>query len=927
MTVAAPHREAELAGAAVLAEGGNAIEAAIATAAALTVVYPHMTGLGGDGFWLISEPGKQPTGVRACGPSAKAATVDWYRSRGHSSIPTRGPDAALTVAGAVSGWELALEVSKKWKGRLPLTRLFADARALALKGMTVSRSQAALLRSKTDLHAVPGLLGAFAPHGLPVEGAVQVHPRWAAVYDRLAQTGLNDFYRGDLALSLAADLAAAGSPLTLADLENYRAAFVDPLSVGLSVGTVYNLPPPTQGVSSLAILAMFDRLGINGEGFDHVHGLVEATKKAFAWRNAHVGDPAAMKADLSSFLSSANLDTLAKSIDLEKALPWPVPSDQGDTVWFGVVDDQGRTVSVIQSLYWEFGSGVVLPQTGLLWQNRGSSFSLDGGVNGLEGGKLPFHTLNPALARLKDGRTLAYGTMGGEGQPQTQAALFTRHVWFGQSLADAVAAPRWLLGRTWGEDTTLLRVENRLPKKTIDALKKAGHPVEVVGAFDDRMGHAGAVVWTPQGTDGTHDPRADGGGVTVTKPGPWKLRRFLSELALIGAQPDGGVTRLLYDTAWSEARNWLKSRFEEFGFAARGDRVGNLYGRVEGTEPGNIVLTGSHFDTVRSGGWYDGAYGVVASAVALAELVRIHGKPKRTIEVVAFCEEEGSRFPLAYWGSGHLVGRWPAGHGDTQKDADGVTLTDAMTAAGFGKPDQADPRRTDLAAFVEIHIEQGIVLERAAERIGVVDAIVGQRRWLVRLTGEANHAGTTPMGLRRDALAGAAEMMALVETEARRRGDPLVATVGFVQVSPNTPNVVPGTAAFTVDARHTDETALEAFYRDLEPAFAGIATRRGLDLAWEPRLSVAPAPMNAALKTRIAASCETRGLKYRVMPSGAGHDAQVLTSVCPTAMIFVPSRGGVSHSPQEYSDHQALSDGLAVLSDVLYDLAWKGTTP
>jgi allantoate deiminase len=148
-----------------------------------------------------------------------------------------------------------------------------------------------------------------------------------------------------------------------------------------------------------------------------------------------------------------------------------------------------------------------------------------------------------------------------------------------------------------------------------------------------------------------------------------------------------------------------------------------------------------------------------------------------------------------------------------------------------------------------------------------------------------------------------------------------------VQITPNTPNVVPGTAAFTVDARHTDETELDAFYHDLETAFSDIAKRRGLALAWETRLSVSPAPMNAALKARIAASCETRGLKHRVMPSGAGHDAQVLSAVCPAAMIFVPSRGGVSHSPQEYSDHQALSDGLAVLSDVLYDLAWKGITP
>jgi gamma-glutamyltranspeptidase/glutathione hydrolase len=927
MTVAAPHREAETAGAAILAEGGNAIEAAVAMAAALTVVYPHMTGLGGDGFWLISEPGKPPVGIRACGPSAAAATTEWYGSRGLTAIPPRGPAAALTVAGAVSGWQRALELSKSWNGILPLERLLADARTLALRGMSVSRSQAALLRTKTDLHTLPGFLETFAPHGWPAEGAVQVHHRWAAVFEQLASAGLDDFYRGDLARSLAVDLAAAGSPLTLADLEAYSAAIVEPLSVELSVGTVYNLPPPTQGVSSLAILALFDRLGVKNEGFEHIHGLVEATKKAFAWRNAHVTDPSRMQADPRDFLSGSSLEAMAHSIDKTHASPWPIPSEHGDTVWFGSVDDQGRAVSVIQSIYWEFGSGVILPRTGLLWQNRGSSFTLDSGVNRLEPGKLPFHTLNPALARLNDGRTIAYGTMGGEGQPQTQAALLTRHVWFGESLADAVAAPRWLLGRTWGEDTTLLRLENRFPPTVIDSLKKAGHPVELVEPFDDRMGHAGAVVTGPQGTQGVHDPRADGGGLSIADPGPWRLRKFLSDLARFGAQPDGGVTRLLYDEAWSSAREWLKTEFARMGLTVRDDRVGNLYGRVEGTEPGKAVLTGSHFDTVKSGGWYDGAYGVAASAVALAELVRVHGRPRRTIEVVAFCEEEGSRFPLAYWGSGHLVGRWPTGHGDTQKDSRGITLSDAMDQAGFGRQEQPEPLRTDLAAFVEIHVEQGIVLERAGERIGVVEAIVGQRRWLIRLSGEANHAGTTPMGLRRDALAGAAEMMTLIENEAKRFGDPLVATVGFAKVLPNTPNVIPGNVAFSVDARHTDEQQLEAFCAGIRQAVEVIAKRRGVEWSWEPRMSVAPAPMDAGLRRRIVASCKERQLSYRILPSGAGHDSQVLSAVCPTAMIFVPSRHGVSHSPQEYSHHQALSDGLAVLSDVLYDLAWKGTAP
>gem|GEM_PF-6484 len=927
--VAAPHRDAEFAGASVLAEGGNAIEAAVAMAAALCAAYPAMTGLGGDGFWLIAEPGKDPVGIRACGPAAAAASVAWYSDRGFSSVPARGGEAALTVAGAVSGWSQALELSRSWGGKRPLARLFADARRLALQGVAVPRSQAALTRQKWD--ELAGLEGfaAFAPHGPPAQGDVLTQPRLAAVLDRLAHAGLGDFYTGELARTIAADLGAVGSPLVLADFERYEAVLVTPLSVDVSVGTLFNLPPPTQGVSSLAILALFDRLGVRGgEGFDHVHGLVEATKRAFAWRNDHVGDPARMAADPAAFLAADNLDALAEGIDRRRAAPWPHPAAPGDTVWFGAADAQGRVVSVIQSLYWEFGAGVVLPRSGLLWQNRGSSFTLGAGPNQLESGRLPFHTLNPALARLNDGRTVAYGTMGGEGQPQTQAALLTRYAWFGQGLAESVAAPRWLLGRTWGEDTVSLRLESRLAPLA-DDLRGAGHPVELVDPWDDRMGHAGAVVVHPDGrTEAAHDPRADGGGLGVgPSPAPWRLDRFLHGLAAWGAQPDGGVTRLLYDKAWQGARGWLANQFAAQGLVVRDDRVGNLYGRVAGTEPGAAVLTGSHFDTVAHGGWYDGAYGVAASAVAVADLVSRHGPPRRSVDVVAFAEEEGSRFPLAYWGSGHVSGRWPgSAQAGALRDPQGVSLADAMTEAGFGRPDQAEPRRTDLAAYVELHIEQGIVLERSGERVGVVSAIVGQRRFLVRVSGEANHAGTTPMGLRRDALAGAAEMVAAVEAEALVRGDPLVATVGFVEVGPNTPNVVPGTAAFTVDARHTDAAALAEFRAALEERFRAVAKRRGLGLTLEPRLAVDPAPMDETLQGAIRKACDSLGISHRTLPSGAGHDAQVLAAVCPAAMIFVPSRRGVSHSPQEASSPQALADGLAVLTAVLYDLAWKGAS-
>lgn len=513
--VTAPHHLAAQAGAAVLREGGNAVEAMVAAAAAIAVVYPHMNGLAGDGFWLIHEPGTPaPVAVRACGGAAQAADADFYRAHGDAAVPTRGPRAALTVAGAVGGWAKALDVAREWGGRpLPLARLLEDAIRHAKQGVPITGSQAELTRSKwAELELVPGFAAAFAAQGLPERGDTLYQPRIATTLQRLADAGLQDFYRGDLARSMARDLQAMGSPLALADLEGWHAQQVAPLAVDLSVGRVFNQPPPTQGVSSLAILGLFDRLGVaDAESFAHVHGLVEATKRAFAWRNRHVGDPAYMQADPAAFLQPAALDAQVAHIDMAHAAPWPEPTAPGDTVWMGAADAQGRVVSYIQSIYWEFGSGVVLPESGVHWQNRGASFTLHAGPNQLAPGRLPFHTLNPALAHLKDGRVLAYGTMGGEGQPQTQAAVFTRHVLYGQDMQAAITAPRWLLGRTWGDQSTNLKIESRVSPALVDQLRAAGHDVQMVGDFEDMMGHAGAVAIHPDGRiEGATDPRSDG---------------------------------------------------------------------------------------------------------------------------------------------------------------------------------------------------------------------------------------------------------------------------------------------------------------------------------------------------------------------------------------------------------------------------------
>jgi gamma-glutamyltranspeptidase len=515
----APHFLAAQAGRDVLNEGGNAIEAMVAAAATIAMVYPHMTGLGGDAFWLIHEPGQEPIAIDACGGAAAGLTPSFYTSRGLQSIPLRGPLAANTVAGTVSGWERALEYSKlSWGGRMPLSRLFADAIHHAEHGVSVTASQ---MRSTTtkllELAQQPGFAGCFLSGGKPpAQHSLFFQPRMAALLRHLARTGLDDFYRGELAQSIAADLAAIGSPVTLSDLNDYRAERVEPLALAHSLGTIYNLPPPTQGAVSLMILGILDRLHldqIEPDSADYVHCVVEATKLAFRIRDTEITDPRYMRDPAQDFLKPEFLDSMASAIRLDRVLPWGKGRGPGDTVWMGVIDSEGRAVSFIQSIYHEFGSGVVLEQSGLNWQNRGCSFSLDeNSLNGLRPGRKPFHTLNPALARLHDGRVMAYGTMGGDGQPQTQAAVFTRAIVYGQNLQQAVSAPRWLLGRTWGSPSETLKLESRFSADIVESLRQRGHEVEMLQDYDESVGHAGAIVMNTDGTlQGASDPRSDGG--------------------------------------------------------------------------------------------------------------------------------------------------------------------------------------------------------------------------------------------------------------------------------------------------------------------------------------------------------------------------------------------------------------------------------
>lgn len=512
--VVTPHHLASQSALAVLRDGGSAIEAMVSAAASIAVVYPHMNGLGGDGFWLIVPPEGDPIAIDASGAAGSRATLDAYAGMRH--IPHRGPGSALTVAGTVSGWQEALTVSRALTGRaLPLERLLSDAIRYADHGIPVTASQASATVSKQqELRELPGFGATFLFNGeAPRTGQRFRQPALAETLHQLAHEGLDSFYRGALAGSIAADAERLGMPLTLEDLRQHRARRPAPLRLDHSQGTLWNLAPPTQGLVSLAILGITDRLAMaDADEVDTVHRIVEATKQAFGLRDAHITDPRQLRVEVQRLLDPERLDAQAAAVDLQQAAPWGNGKGPADTVWMGAMDSSGLAVSFIQSLYHEFGSGVVLPGSGLLWQNRGAAFSLDPEhLLALAPGKQPFHTLNPAAARLKDGRTLVYGSMGGDGQPQTQATVFTRYVIQNMALQESIRAPRWLLGRTWGQPSDSLKLEGRFSAESAARLRALGHEVEMLEPFSEAVGHAGAIVRHPDGVfEGAFDPRSNG---------------------------------------------------------------------------------------------------------------------------------------------------------------------------------------------------------------------------------------------------------------------------------------------------------------------------------------------------------------------------------------------------------------------------------
>lgn len=535
--VVTPHYLASQVGLDVLQRGGNAVEAAIAAAAAVAVVYPHANSIGGDNFWLIyNAKDGQTSAINASGRSGSLATIEYYRSRGLHRIPARGYAAANTVPGAVSGWDAAFQFasSKMNRGRAPFgwKELLQPAIGYAGNGFPVSRHHAD--RSLVDFNPDDKAFGNLQRFeecgrifcnrdGTPWRrGDVLVQKDLARTLELLAEKGAKEFYQGEIARLIVADMEDNDGTLTFDDFLSHTANWVKPISVNYRGYQAYNLPPNTQGIAalgSLNILNNFDLSKIQDGTAEYYHLMAEVTKEAFAVRDKWVTDPGFHDIPVDELLSKeAGIAQADKIKRASRAAPSASAVSGGDTVWVGVVDREGNAVSLIQSICDGFGSGIVPRRTGIVMQNRGKFFTLDGSSpNDLLPRKRTLHTLIAGML-LKDSKpSLVYGTMGGEGQPQTQTALVTRIVDYGFTPQEAIEAPRWLQGRFLDltQPATQLHLEGRVPDAVVGELRRRGHTVSMTTDFSDMMGHAGAILIDPSTLvmHGGADPRGDGSAV------------------------------------------------------------------------------------------------------------------------------------------------------------------------------------------------------------------------------------------------------------------------------------------------------------------------------------------------------------------------------------------------------------------------------
>ncbi len=526
--VTCPHALASHAGVEVLQAGGSAVDAAIAASSTLAVIYPHMTGLGGDAFWLIYDAAQnQVRYLDGGGRAAASASVRWFHERGHTTeIPFRGVlPATLTTPGAVASWVEAHRVY----GGLPLKRDLQAATACAREGFEVTARLARFIElTAPELAPHPESAAIFLPGGKPPSAGTKLtNPDLARTLDALAADGHAGFYGGEVAREMARFAQSHGGFFTEADLGNQTARWGEPLQGRYRGVTIYETPPPTQGFTVLEMLNLLEPFGLHrlphtaGGSADLVHLMVQAKQIAYHDRDRHLADPRFSPVPIERLISKAYADERRALLDPARALPWDrVPSYgslSGDTVFIAAVDAQGNAAALINSLYGVFGSCVVAGRSGVVLQNRAAYFSLDPAhPNCVAPGKTPLHTLIASLAFRDEKLWAVVGCMGADGQPQIHAQTYVAMIDHGLDIQAAVQAPRWLSGRfALGEARDTLHIEARFAAETIAELGRRGHVIDRWGEWNELAGHAhGITIDALTGTrHGGSDPRSDGAAI------------------------------------------------------------------------------------------------------------------------------------------------------------------------------------------------------------------------------------------------------------------------------------------------------------------------------------------------------------------------------------------------------------------------------
>ena len=403
----------------------------------------------------------------------------------------------------------------------------------------------------------------------------------------------------------------------------------------------------------------------------------------------------------------------------------------------------------------------------------------------------------------------------------------------------------------------------------------------------------------------------------------------LETLARFGA--DGaGVTRLAYSEAWCDAHRWLANEAASLGLVATPDWAGNLFLHDPSLEPGRtdrpVVLIGSHLDSVPDGGWLDGTLGVMAALGVLRAWASASEPPPRTLALVDWADEEGARFGRSLFGSSAFAGALDPAELADARDREGRAAGEVLAENGLAleRVAEAATRRERLGAYLELHIEQGPVLEAQRLALGIVERIAGYRRWIARIEGEARHSGTTPMAMRHDTLAAAAEMILATERVGREAGEPAVATAGFVRPEPGLFNVVPGACELWLEMRHDRPDALDQLATEVARCCWDIAQRRGLHLALADGAAQTPTALSTALAETAVRLAQELEITHRRMPSGAAHDTMIFAQAgIPALLVFVPSRAGVSHSPDEFTSEPELLTGVRFMDELCRRLAGR----